>query len=186
MEELDEDFHEARGPERQSSIFFDSDHDHGVWTRRSCTGLIVYVGRTPVVWFAKRQTSIQSLTYGEEFMAGRTAYEEAIAMKYMLHCLCCKLNGRTLLPGDNLGMLQSSSWADSCLKKKHVSLSYHKMHECVSTGIINPCKVDTKYNTSDFLTKSLTNLEGDSYHSGVFFGRWNHGEVVDMTKVALK
>ena len=90
-----------------------------------------------------------------------------------------------MLPGDNLGMLQSSSRADSRLKEKHVSLSFHKMRECVSVGIINPCKVDTKYNTSDFLTKSLTWKE-THYHSGTFFGRWVHGEVVDMTKVALE
>ena len=155
---------------------------HDMRTRRSCTFLIVYVGGIPVVWFAKRQTSIQSSTYGAEFMASQTACEEAISIRYMLCGLGCKLKGCSLLSSDNLGVLQSSSRADYCLKKKQVSLSYHKMGECVSAGIINPCKVDTKSNTSDFLTKSPTWKE-IHYHSSVFFVRCNHGEVVDMAKV---
>ena len=118
-------------------------------------------------------------------MAGRTACEEAISIRYILRCLGCKLKGRTLLPGDNLGMLQSSSRADSRLKKKHLSCCFHMMRECVAAGIINPCKVDTKYNTSDFLTKSLTWKE-IHYHSGTFFGRWEHGKIVDMAMVTLK
>ncbi|KAL7552083.1 hypothetical protein ACHAWF_018351 [Thalassiosira exigua] len=60
FKELDERFPEALGPELQTSVWFDSDHGHSHATKRSCTGLVVYVGRTPVHWFSKRQTSIQT------------------------------------------------------------------------------------------------------------------------------
>ena len=73
----------------------------------------------------------------------------------MLHCLDFHLKGWPLLPGDNLGMLQSSTLVESQLKKKHVAIGYHKLRECVAAGTVNPIKVDTRHNIADFLTKSL-------------------------------
>ena len=86
FEELDERFPVPFGPPIQSSIFFDSDHAHDLKTKRSCTGIIVYVGSTPVTWSSKWQTLIHTSSYGAEFMAGKTACEEAISIRYMLQC----------------------------------------------------------------------------------------------------
>ena len=44
FEELDEQFPIPFGPPIQSSIFFHSDCAHDLKTKRSCTGIIVYVG----------------------------------------------------------------------------------------------------------------------------------------------
>ena len=60
----------------------------------------------------------------------------------------------------------------------------HKMQECVAAGIVNPIKVDTRHNIANFLTKSLA-WKKLHYHAGAFFGRWDHGTEVDMTKVKL-
>ena len=184
VEELDENMPEAFGPELQTSVWFDSDHGHDALTKRSCTGLVVMVGRTPVYWSAKRQTSIQTSSYSAEFMAGRSACEEAISLRYMLRCLGVKIKGRTFLAGDNLGMLQSSTIVSSMCKKKHISIAYHKMRECVAAGIINPVKVHTDYNVADFLTKSLAWKELH-YHSGSFFSRWTTGTEVDWAVTSL-
>eukprot|EP00957_Ditylum_brightwellii_P176144 13412445-Ditylum_brightwellii.AAC.1 len=35
--------------------YFDSDHAHDKMTRRSISGLIIFVGRTPVIYQSKRQ-----------------------------------------------------------------------------------------------------------------------------------
>ncbi len=178
-EELDKGMPEALGPELQTSVWFDSDHAHDLETRRSCTGLVIAVGRTPVLWSSKRQTSVMSSSYSAEFMAGRSACEEAIALRYMLRCLGVKLKGRTYLCGDNLGMLQSSTIVASVCKKKHVSVSWHIMRECVAVGITNPVKVDTSVNIADVLTKSLPS-RGLHYHLGTFFGQWDYGKLVDV------
>jgi len=113
FEELDERFPIPFGPPIQSSIFFDSDHAHDLKTKRSCTGIIVYVGSTPVTWSSKRQTSIQTSSYGAECMAGKTACEEAISIRYMLRCHGVRIKGPTILYGDNMGMVQSSTLIDS-------------------------------------------------------------------------
>ncbi len=81
-------------------------------------------------------------------------------------------------------MLQSSTKVDSVCKKKHVSIAFHKMRECVAAGITNPVKVDTKVNVADFMTKSLSWKELH-FHSSCFFGRFNFGTEVDMKGVKL-
>ena len=66
------------------------------------------------------------------------------AVKYMLRCLGCKLKGRKLLPVDNnLDMIQSTAGVDSRPKKEQVALSFHKLRECMATGIVHQCKRST-------------------------------------------
>ena len=82
-------------------------------------------------------------------------------------------------------MLQSTARADGKLRKKEHSISFHKMRECSAAGIINPVKIKTEHNVSDFLTKSLAWKELH-YHSGVFYGRWEMGKELDMQTVKLR
>ena len=63
--------------------------------------------------------------------------------------------------------------------------AFHKICECVAVGIVNPIKIGTKKNIADFLTKALAWKELH-YHAGVFFGRWDLGDEVDMMKVKLR
>ena len=46
--------------ELQITAYVDSDHAHDKATRRSITGLIIFVGRTPVLYFSKRQGAIET------------------------------------------------------------------------------------------------------------------------------
>ena len=47
-EDIPRDLPPAFGSELETSMFFDSDHAHDVKTRRSISGIILFVGRTPV------------------------------------------------------------------------------------------------------------------------------------------
>ena len=57
-EEMDPGFASSFGPVLQTTILVDTDHAHDQLTRRSLTGMIGYVGSTPVTWGSKRQGSI--------------------------------------------------------------------------------------------------------------------------------
>jgi len=154
-EEIDPALPTPKGVALSTAVYFDSDHAHDKVTRRSVTGVISYVGSTPVDWFSKRQVSIETSSYSAEFCAGRTAAEEAISLRYMLRCLGVPLKGRTFLCGDNESMLVSCTTPESKLNKKHVAIAYHKLRECAAAGIINPVKVHTSVNRADILTKAL-------------------------------
>ena len=77
-EEIDPGFIPPYGQILETTIIVDSDHAHDHKTRRSLTGLIVFVGSTPVYWISKRQSTVASSTYAAEFSALRTATEGAI------------------------------------------------------------------------------------------------------------
>ena len=85
----------------------------------------------------------------------RTATEEVLSVRYMLRCLGVKVTRPTTVLGDNQSVIMNATKDDSILKKKHVSISYHKTRECVAAGVTHPVKVDTKGNLSDALTKGL-------------------------------
>ena len=125
-------------------------------TRRSITGLLILVGRTPVYFISKRQGAIATRTYGAEFYAMRTAVEEVQAVRYMLRCLGVKVKHSTLICGDNKGVILNCTMSDSLLKKKHVAIAYHKTREAAAAGIVHPIKIMSKHNFADILTKAVT------------------------------
>jgi hypothetical protein len=155
-EDIDADLPEAKCPEMDITIFVDSDHAHDKLTRRSITGLIIFLGRTPVFYQSKRQGSIETSTYGAEFCAMRTAMEELISFRYMLRCLGVEVTVASLVCGDNLGVVQNISIRDSLLKKKHVAISYHKSREVIAAGIAHPVKTEGINNFADICTKAQT------------------------------
>ena len=68
-EELDSKLPKPRIDEMAITCFVDADHAHDKVTRRSLTGIIIFVGRTPVFYSSKRQGAVETSTYGAEFCA---------------------------------------------------------------------------------------------------------------------
>ena len=113
-------------PELSLTIFVDSDHAYDKITRRSVTGMIVALGRTPILGKSKRQGSIETSTYGAEFNAMRTTTEEVLSIRYMLRCLGVQVTRPTAVIGDNAAVIINATIPESLLNKKHVAISYHK------------------------------------------------------------
>ena len=154
-EDVATDFPIPYGRELDTSIFFDADHAHDHVTRRSITGLIVFVGSTPVLWQSKRQGCIATSTYCAEFISMRSAVEEAISIRYMLRCLGIPVTRPTDLYGDNFGVIQSAEIPDGELKKKHIAISYHYVREAIASRIVNAHWCKSAENFADICTKAL-------------------------------
>ena len=141
-EQLDPSFPNSFGPVMETTITVDSDHAHDQKTRRSLTGLLAFVGSTPVVWMSKRQGSIASSTYAAKFSALRTATEEAMSLRYMLRCLGFNVPSDGSCPtkifNDNLNVVLNAQNPAADLSKKHVAISFHVVREAVAAGIISP------------------------------------------------
>jgi len=95
-------------------------------------------------------------------MAGRSAVEEAMSIRYILRSLGVPIESGTYIYGDNMSMLQSSSIPNGTCKAKHIALSYNILREAVAAGIVIPRKIDTEKNYSDGFTKALT---GNTQHN---------------------
>lgn len=82
------DMLEAYGLELMTLVFFNADHAHDHVTCHSILGIILFVGRTPVILQeGKCQGRIATSTYCVEFIAMHSAVEDAISIRYMLRCL---------------------------------------------------------------------------------------------------
>jgi hypothetical protein len=169
-EEIDVNLPKPLITEMSITAFVDSDHAHDKITRRSVTGLIILVGRTPIFFSSKRQGAIETSTYGAEFCAMKTAVEELIAVRYMLRCLGVTVERASYLFGDNLGVVQNVTIKESLLKKKHVAISYHKVREAAASGIVHPTKIDGKFNYADVCTKAQTNVTFHTLCGGLMYG----------------
>ena len=137
------------------TCYFDADHASDLVTRRSVTGILAFLNATPVKWYSKRQKTVESSTYGSEFVAGRIAKEMVMEFRYKMRMLGVPIEGPTLLLGDNLSMITSSTIPSSNLKKKHNAIAYHAVHEAVAAGVIVLAHVKSEENKAEILTKSL-------------------------------
>ena len=86
-EELPPGMLEPKGKPVRISGYFDENHAGCLETRRSVTGILMFVNSTPVKWYSKRQSTVESSTYGSELVAARIETEFAIELRYKLRML---------------------------------------------------------------------------------------------------
>jgi hypothetical protein len=149
---------EMLGKALNLTVYADADHAHDQVTRRSITGIIVFIGSTPIIAKSTRQGSVESSTYSAEFNSARAATELIIGLRLLLRSLGISQDKPSLLLGDNLGVVQNATLFTSALKKKHNAISFHRVREAVAAGIIAYAHIDTALNLADIFTKPLDSV----------------------------
>ena len=125
-------------------------------TRRSHTGILLYVNNAPVQWYSKRQNTVESSSFGSEFVALRIAKEMIVTLRYKLRMFGVPVQGATNVFCDNNGVVKNTSIPHSMLQKKHNAINYHAIREAVAAGILRVGKEDGMTNLADLFTKVLT------------------------------
>ena len=113
----------------------------------------------PISWHSKRQNTIESSTFGSEFVALRIATELIISLRYKLRMFGIPIDGHSNVFCDNEAVYKNVSHSDSLLKKKHNSICYHKVREAVAAGILLVYKENSETNLADILTKALNAIK---------------------------
>ena len=149
------------GKSARLTVYVDADHASDKVTRRSVTGIIVFLNNTPIRTFSKRQKTVETSTYGAEMVAARIATDIILEIRYSLRMMGVPIDGPALMLGDNRSVILNSTVPSSVLKKKHLSCGYHRIRECIAAGILSFVFVDTTRNVSDCLTK---NLDSTAFH----------------------
>ena len=124
-------------------------------TGKSVTGIVHMVNGTPVDFYSKLQSTVETATYSSEFVAARTATEQVMDTRIVLMSMGVPLDGPTWMMGDNASVITSGSIPSSLLKKRHNALSYHCVRAAIASGIIIFRKVKGTENPSDICTKFL-------------------------------
>ena len=135
--------------------FVDSNHAGNVVTRRSHTGIFILINNAPVLWYSKRQNTVETSTFGSEFIAMKTAKEMIVTLRYKLRMFGIPILGPASVFCDNEGVVKNTSIPESVLNKKHLSIAYHAVREAVAAGIMRVGKEVTETNLADLFTKCL-------------------------------
>jgi hypothetical protein len=156
-EEMPPQMPEPLGSSINMTAFVDANHAGNVVTRRSHTGIIIYLQNTPIVWHSRRQNStVETSTFGSEFVALRCARDLIVALRYKLRMFGVPIERPTKVLCDNQGVVKNASIPESVLSKKHNAINYHAVREAVAAKIIQVGKEDGNTNIADLLTKPLT------------------------------
>ena len=126
---------------------------HDWVTGRAVTGILHFVNKTPIEWFAKKQATVEGSTYGSEFVSGRQATEQIISLRTTLRYLGVPIDGTSRLFGDNGSVVINSSVPHSSLKKRHHALSYHYVREAIAAGVLDFQHMPGTLNPADILSK---------------------------------
>ena len=151
-DDLPSDMPKPLGKPVITTTYVDANLMHCMLTGRASTGIMHLLNGTPADWYSKRQSTVQSATYGLEFVAARIGTDQVVDLKLTLGYMGIKVI-RSVMFGDNQSVVTSSSIPQSKLNKRHVALSYHRVREAISQGVLEFHHIDGKINPADMLSK---------------------------------
>lgn len=163
------------------TVYVDADHAHDLVTRRSVTGIVLFINNTPMAWVSKRQKTVETSTYGSELVAARIATELVMEYRYKLRMLGIEVDGPSLMLGDNMSVVINTSVPSSQLKKKHQACNYHRVREAIAGRIIEFAHIPSDKNIADVMTKPLSGMKMASLLNPVLFRQPRRGEIPDST-----
>ena len=107
--------------------YVDANLCHDMLTGCSVTGIIHIANQMVIDYFTKKQPTVETATYGSEFMAARTATEQILDLRLTLRYLGIPIEGRTYLFGDNKTVVDCHGLPKARLHKCHILLSFHQV-----------------------------------------------------------
>ena len=152
-EELPNDAPPQKGKPLILTSYVDANLHHDMLTGRSVTAVLHFANQTPIDWFSKKQATVETATYGSEFVAAKMAVQQVMGLRLFFRYLGAPIDGPTRLFGDNGSVVTSGSLPHSPLRKRHHALSYHYTREAIASGAIDFQFLPGHLNPADILSK---------------------------------
>jgi hypothetical protein len=133
----------------------------------------------PILWYSKKQGTIETSVFGAEFVAMKVATEAARGMRYKLRMMGIEVNEPTFMYGDNMSVIKNTQRPESLLNKKSNSICYHFMRESVAMGETLTAHVRSEDNPADICTKVMAGgIKRDKLSDMIMYFVTNLTEVV--------
>ena len=152
-EEIPPNMPEPRGQGFIMRAKVDADHALDTITRHSRMGFLVYLNCVLIYWWSKKQNSVESSSFGSEFIAMKNCCEYVHGLRYKLRMMGISCDDPTFIYGDNQSVLANTTVPDSTLKKKSQSIAYHFVREGAAWDKWRMTYIKTHENEADLLTK---------------------------------
>jgi hypothetical protein len=93
------------------------------------------IDMSTIAWQSKKQGSVQSSTFGSEFIAMKAAVEINRALRFKLQMMEVPIDGPVYVYCDNMSVAHNTTAPELILKKELNSIAYHAMQEAVAMGV---------------------------------------------------
>ena len=152
-EELPEDAPPPRGKRVVQSSYVDANLYHDLISGKAVTGILHFLNKTPIDWYSKLQSTVETATFGSEYIAAKTCTEQIIDLRNTLRYLGVPVEGPSYMFGDNKTVVDTASVPAGKLHKRHNALAYHKTRYAVAADIIRFFHIAGVTNPADILSK---------------------------------
>ena len=149
-------FYRREGTERVRLIgYSDSDLAGDIDDRKSTTGMIFYLGSSPITWSSQKQKTVALSSCQAEYIAAAAAACQGIWLVRLLDDLFGEADIKIQLKVDNQSAISLSKNPVYHDRSKHIETRYHFIRECVENGQVVVEHVRTEDQMADILTKAL-------------------------------
>ena len=118
--------HPPRGKPIYVGCYVDADHAGNLITRQYHTGIIIFVDNSPIIWYSKRQNTVESSSFGSKFIALRISTKMIQGLSYKLRMFGVPIDGPDDVFCDNQSVVTNVSIPSSVLKNRNNSIRYHR------------------------------------------------------------
>ena len=136
-----------------STHYVDANQHHGLATGKAVTAALHFLNQTPIDAYTRRQSTVETATYGSEFVAARTAVDQIIDIRTTLRYLGVPIRDMSYMFGDNRSDATRSTIPNSTISKRHHLASYHRVREAIAAKYISFHWKDGKSNPADILSR---------------------------------
>ena len=152
-EQIPHDIPKPLGKHVQTTHYVDANLHHDLATGKAVTAALHFLNQTPIDAYTKRQSTVETATYGSEFVAARTAVDQIIDIRTTLRYLGVPIRDKSYMFGNNKSVVTSSTIPNSTISKRHHLASYHRVREAIAAKFISFHWKDGKSNPADILSK---------------------------------
>ena len=100
-EQIPHDIPKPLGKHVQTTHYVDANLHHDLATGKAVTAALHFLNQTPIDAYTKRQSTVETATYGSEFVAARTAVDQIIDIRTTLRYLGVPIRDKSYMFGDN-------------------------------------------------------------------------------------
>jgi hypothetical protein len=144
-----------RGDSEKLTGFSNSDHAGDVDTRKSTSGVLFFLGHSPISWQSQKQKVVTASSCEAEYIAAATAACQGIWLARLLGELLNKKAAPFSLFIDNKSTISLCKNPVLHDRSKHIDLRYHLIRDYVEKGMVAPEFIRTAEQKADILTKPL-------------------------------
>lgn len=133
--------------------FSDSDHAGDIDDRKSTTGMVFLLGKSPIAWMSQKQKVVALSSCEAEYIAAATVACHGVWLERLLAEMVERKPEKVLLFVDNKSAISLSKNPVHHQRSKHIDTRFHFIRECVEEGKVGVEHVVTEEQLADLLTE---------------------------------